>query len=312
MAVVKARVACVPPRLSYHPLQQELGDKMRKTLLAGAALALATGAMAQQAPIPPRAAKKPFQVTSPNGNRSDDYYWLRDDTRKNPEMLAYLKAENDYADAQLASLKPLQDKLYAETVSHIKQDDSSVPYRKNGYWYQTRFDTGADYPVIERRKGDRNAPAEVMFDQPAMAKGRSFFALSDWAVSKDNRLVAYAEDTVGRRQYTLKVKDLATGQLLPDTITNAEPNVLWADDNRTILYVAKDPTTLRGYKVMAHAIGTPVAKDKLLYEEKDDTFATWIGRTSDDRRASAIIAMTPITWTGAGSCAPTCAPRIIR
>jgi len=256
---------------------------MRNILLAGAAMVVSTSAVAQQAPSPPRAAKKPFQVSSPNGARADDYYWLRDDTRKNPEMLAYLKAENDYADAQLAALKPLQDTLYQETVSHIKQDDTSVPYRKNGYWYQTRFDTGADYPVVERRKGDRNAPAEVMFDQPAMAKGRSFFALSDWAVSPDNRLVAYAEDTVGRRQYTLKVKDLTTGQLLPDTITNAEPNVLWAGDNRTILYVAKEPTTLRGYKVMAHVLGTPAAQDKLLYEEKDDTFQMGIARTSDDR-----------------------------
>ncbi|WP_301091096.1 S9 family peptidase [Sphingomonas sp.] len=255
---------------------------MRKMLLAGVAFTVAASAVAQM-PAPPRPAKKPHQVTSPNGTRTDEYYWLRDDTRKNPEMLAYLNAENGYTDAALASLKPLQDRLYQETVSHIKQDDSSVPYRKNGYWYQTRFETGANYPIIERRKGEKTAPAEILFDQPAMAKDRSFFALSDWQVSPDNRLVAYAEDTVGRRQYTLKVKDLATGQLLSDTITNAEPNIVWAGDNRTILYVAKDPTTLRGYKVMAHVLGTPVAQDRLLYEEKDDTFQMGIGRTTDDR-----------------------------
>ncbi|WP_334655433.1 S9 family peptidase [Sphingomonas panaciterrae] len=255
---------------------------MRKMLLAGVAFTVAASAAAQM-PAPPRPAKKPHQVTSPNGTRTDEYYWLRDDTRKNPEMLAYLNAENGYADAALAPLKPLQDKLYQETVSHIKQDDSSVPYRTNGYWYQTRFETGANYPIIERRKGEKTAPAEILFDQPAMAKDRSFFALSDWQVSPDNRLVAYAEDTVGRRQYTLKVKDLATGQLLSDTITNAEPNIVWAGDNRTILYVAKDPTTLRGYKVMAHVLGTPVAQDRLLYEEKDDTFQMGIGRTTDDR-----------------------------
>ena len=253
---------------------------MRRTLLAGVALAVATGAGAQEAPV---AAKKPYAVKAPAGVRNDDYYWLRDDTRKNPEMLAYLQAENAYADAKLASLKPLEETLFKDTVSHIKQDDSSVPYRKNGYWYQTRFDTGANYPIVERRKGDRNAPAEVMFNQPEMAKGHSFFALSDWAVSPDNRLVAYAEDVVGRRQYTVKVKDLSTGQLLADTIINAEPNIVWADDNRTILYVAKDPTTLRGYKVMAHTLGTPVAQDRTLYEEKDDTFQMGIGRTGDDR-----------------------------
>ena len=255
---------------------------MRKMLLAGVAFTVAASAAAQM-PAPPRPAKKPHQVTSPNGTRTDEYYWLRDDTRKNPEMLAYLNAENGYTDAALASLKPLQDRLYQETVSHIKQDDTSVPYRKNGYWYQTRFETGADYPIVERRKGEKTAPAEIMFDQPAMAKGHSFFALSDWQVSPDNRLVAYAEDTVGRRQYTLKVKDLATGQLLSDTITNVEPNIIWADDNHTILYVAKEPTTLRGYKVMAHVLGTPVAQDKLLYEEKDDTFQMGIARTTDDR-----------------------------
>lgn len=258
------------------------GLMMRKMLLAGVAFTVAASAAAQM-PAPPRPAKKPHQVTSPNGTRTDEYYWLRDDTRKNPEMLAYLNAENGYTDAALASLKPLQDRLYQETVSHIKQDDSSVRYRKNGYWYQTRFETGANYPIIERRKGEKTAPAEILFDQPAMAKDRSFFALSDWQVSPDNRLVAYAEDTVGRRQYTLKVKDLATGQLLSDTITNAEPNIVWAGDNRTILYVAKDPTTLRGYKVMAHVLGTPVAQDRLLYEEKDDTFQMGIGRTTDDR-----------------------------
>ncbi len=262
---------------------------MRTILLAGVALVATTTATAQTAPT---VAKKPFEVTSPNGPRTDNYYWLRDDTRKNPEMLAYLKAENDYADAKLAALKPLEDTLYKETVSHIKQDDSSVPYRKNGYWYQTRFATGADYPIVERRKGAATAPAEIMFDQPAMAKGHGFFALSDWQVSPDNRLVAYAEDTVGRRQYTLKVKDLTTGQLLADTIANVEPNVIWADDNRTILYIAKDPTTLRGYKVMAHTLGTPPEQDKLLYEEKDDTFQMGIGRTTDDKFICVVVQST--------------------
>ena len=258
---------------------------MKTLLLAGAALLAVAGShtSAQTASQPPRAAKKPHQVASPHGTREDDYYWLRDDTRKNPEMLAYLAAENAYADATLASLKPLQDKLYDETVSHIKQDDSSVPYRERGYYYQSRFTPGADYPIIERRKGTPDAPAEVLFDQPAMAKGHSFFALSDWSVSQDNRLVAYAEDTVGRRQYMLKVKDLTTGQLLPDTITNVEPNLVWADDNRTLFYIAKDPVTLRGYRVMAHVLGTPVSADRLAYEEKDDTFQMGISRTSDDR-----------------------------
>ncbi|WP_277980757.1 S9 family peptidase [Sphingomonas phyllosphaerae] len=280
---------------------------MKTLLLAGAALLAVAGspAWAQTASQPPRAAKKPHQVASPNGTREDDYYWLRDDTRKNPDMLAYLAAENAYADATLASLKPLQDKLYGETVSHIKQDDSSVAYRERGYYYQSRFTPGADYAITERRKGTPEAPAEVLFDQPAMAKGHNFFALSNWSVSQDNRLVAYAEDTVGRRQYVLKVKDLTTAQLLPDTITNVEPNLVWADDNRTLFYIAKDPVTLRGYRVMAHVLGTPMSADRLVYEEKDDTFQMGISRTSDDRFLCISVSA---TVSDEQRCAPAAAP----
>lgn len=247
-------------------------------------VSLAVPVFAQGAgPRGPVAAKKPYQVTSPNGTREDEYYWLRDDSRKRPDMLAYLAAENAYADAQLAALKPLQTKLYEEAVAHIKQDDSSVPFLKNGYWYASRFATGADYPVIERRRGSATAAPAVLFDQPAMAKGHNFFALSNWSVSPDNRMVAWAEDTVGRRQYVLKVKDIATGRVLADTVSNIEPNIVWAGDNRTILYIAKDPVTLRGYRVMAHVLGTPTGSDRMLYEEKDDTFQMTIGRTTDDR-----------------------------
>ncbi len=257
-----------------------------------AALLATTAAPAQQQDAPPRAEKRPFLVKSPNGAREDDYYWLRDDTRKDPAMLAYLNAENAFADRQLAPLKPLQARLYEETVAHIKQDDSSVPYAKNGYYYATRYVPGADYPLTERHRGTPAAPAELLFDQPAMAKGHNFFALSDWQVSPDNRLVAWAEDTVGRRQYVLHVKDIATGRVLTDTIANIEPNLVWAGDNRTILYIAKDPVTLRGYRVMAHVLGTDAATDRLLYEEKDDTFQMGIGRTADDRFACVSVQST--------------------
>ena len=271
--------------------------------LASGALLISSQAGAQIAP--PRVVKKSFQVTSPNGPREDDYYWLRDDTRKNPELLAYLAAENGYADAQLAPLKQLQSKLYAETVSHIKQDDRSVPYRKNGYWYAQRFATGGNYPLIERHKGTATAPAETLFDEPAMAVGHSFFALSDWQVSPDNRLVAFAEDTVGRRQYVLKVKDLATGTIATDTIVNVEPNLVWADDNRTLLYVAKDPVTLRGYRVMAHVLGMPATADRMLYEEKNDTFQMSVGRTTDDRFICITVGS---TVSDEQRCAPATAP----
>ena len=257
---------------------------MKRLLAALTFVALPGLAEAQAAPppSPPTVAKKPFLVKGP-ANRDDEYYWLRDDTRKQPEMLAYLKAENAYADAQMAPLKPLQDKLYSEIVGRIKQDDSSVPVRERGYYYYTRFAVGADYPVVARRKASMKAPEQVMLDEPAMAKGHGFFSVGDTEVSQDNRLLAYAEDVVGRRQYKLKVKNLATGKALSDVVANVEPNLVWADDNRTVYYIEKDPVTLLSKRVKAHVLGTPAKSDRLIYEEADDSFYMGVGRTSDDK-----------------------------
>jgi oligopeptidase B len=258
-----------------------------KHVFVGAAFA-AVSALAQaqnaslSAPTPPVAAQKPHVVKGPQ-DRNDPYYWLRDDSRKNPDMLAYLTAENAYADAVLAPTKPLQEKLFNEIVSRIKQDDSSVPVRDRGYWYYTRFETGQDYPVVARKAGTIEAKEQVMLDEPAMAKGHGFFAVGDWDVSQDNRLLTYALDTVGRRQYTLKVKDLSTGETLSDSVANVEPNLVWADDNRTVFYIEKDPVTLLSKRVKAHVLGTPASADKLIYEEKDDSFYMGVGRTSDDK-----------------------------
>jgi oligopeptidase B len=253
-------------------------------LLLSAAVIAAAPAYAETPAQPPVAAKKPYEVKAPFGAvRQDEYYWLRDDTRKNPAMLGYLNAENAYADAVLAPTAALKDKIYQETIGRIKQDDASVPYLKNGYWYYTRFETGKDYAINARRKGTMDAPEEILFDQNAMAAGKGFFSLGDVAISPDNNLAAYAEDIVGRRQYVIRVKDLRTGQLLPDTIMNAEPNIVWADDNKTLFYVDKDPTTLLGNKVKMHVLGTPASDDRLVYEEKDNTFYMGIGRTKSDR-----------------------------
>jgi len=255
---------------------------VKRIVLFAAAAALSSVAVAQGVPKPPVAAQKPYTVKGPK-DRIDEYYWLRDDTRKSAEVLAYLNAENAYADAVLAPLKPLQDKLFSEIVSRIKQDDSSVPFRKRGYYYYTRFDKGADYPILARKKGSLRAREEVMLDQPAMARGHGFFSVGDWDVSPDNRLLAFAEDTVGRRQYKLRVKDLATGKLLADEVLNVEPNLVWGDDNRTVFYIEKDPVTLRGARLKAHVLGTPASADRLIYEEKDDTFYMGVGRTSDEK-----------------------------
>jgi len=255
---------------------------MKRWFVVAALAATSAFAQAQPVPTPPVAAQKPYTVKGPV-ERNDPYYWLRDDTRKNADMLAYLKAENAYADAVLAPTKPLQDKLFKEIVGRIKQDDSSVPWRERGYWYYTRFAAGQDYPVLARKAGTLKAKEQVMLDEPAMAKGHGFFAVGDWDVSQSNRLLAYALDTIGRRQYRLKVKNLATGKTLSDDVANVEPNLVWADDNRTIYYIEKDPVTLLSKRVKKHVLGTPASADKLVYEEKDDSFYMGVGRTSDDK-----------------------------
>jgi oligopeptidase B len=253
-------------------------------LLAGLLLMTTHTTQAADMPMPPDVAKKTHEIKAPFGaTRDDEYYWLRDDTRKNPEMLAYLQAENAYADTLMAPLKPLQDKLYDEIVGRIKQDDSSVPYRERGYWYYTRFETGQDYPIHARRKGSMDDAEEVLLDVNAMAKGHDYFSVGDYEVSQDNNLLAWAQDDVGRRQYTIRFRNLATGETYADTITGVSPNVVWADDNRTLFYVENDPETLLTVRVKKHVLGTPASDDALVYEEHDDSFYMGIDRSRDDK-----------------------------
>ena len=243
----------------------------------------APAAAATRLAPPPVAQPRPFSVLSPNGARDDEYYWLRDDTRKDPDVLAYLAAETAYKDAALAHVKPLEEKLYAEIVGRIKQDDSSVPYRKNGFWYYTRYETGQEYPIHARRKGSMEMPEQILLNVNEMAREHHFFQVDAMAVSPDTRLLAWAEDSVGRRQYVLRVKNLQTGELLPDRIENAEDNIEWAADNETFLYIEKDPTTLLGYKVRKHRLGTDPKDDPLVWEQTDESFYTGVTKTKDDR-----------------------------
>jgi len=262
---------------------------MRSFLLFATLLLMTAPVTAADLPPPPDVARKPHDVRAPFGaTRDDPYYWLRDDARKAPEMLAYLHAENAYADAVMAPLRPLQDALYEEIVGRIKQDDSSVPYRERGYWYYTRYETGQDYPVHARRpdtggRYDADAPEEVLLDVNAMAKGKDYFSVSDYEVTPDNTILAWAEDDVGRRQYTIRFRNLATGEVYPDVITGVSANLVWADDNRTLFYVENDPETLLTVRVRKHVLGAPVADDPLVYEEQDDSFYMGIDRTRDDR-----------------------------
>jgi oligopeptidase B len=225
---------------------------------------------------------RPHRVASPHGEREDPFYWLRDDTRSDPEVLGYLRAENEYTDAILAPVKPLIDHLYEEIVARIKQDDSTVPVRYRGYWYAVRYATGQEYPIVVRRADAPNAAEVILLDGNALASGQPFFQLGGYEISPDNRLLAYTEDTVGRRQYRVRIKDLESGTLLPDVIENVDGGVAWADDNRTLLYVEKDPVTLLGRRVRAHVLGSS-GEDTLIYEEPDESFDLTVERSKSER-----------------------------
>jgi oligopeptidase B len=257
----------------------------RRAPLAAVGIALASGiaapsARASEAPTPPVAAQRAHEVKAPHGAvRADEYYWLRDDKREAPDMLAYLNAENAYADAVMAPLAPLKQTIYDEIVGRVLQDDASVPYFEDGYWYYTRFETGKDYSITARRKGTMDAPEEILLDQNVMAAGKDFFQVGAWEVSPDGTTLAWAEDLNGRRQYTIKVKDIASGELLDSAITGASGNIVWGDDNKTIWYVENDPKTLLTTHVKTHVIGTPASDDVLVYTETDNSFYMGIGRT---------------------------------
>ncbi len=231
---------------------------------------------------PPKAEKIAKTFTAHGDTRTDDYYWLNE--RENEKVLNYLRAENAYADTMMASTKDLQQKLFAEMKGRIKEKDESVPYKKNGYWYVSRFDEGAQYPVYIRRKESLTAPDEVLLDQNVMAKGFPYYAIGNFSVSDDNKTLAFTVDTVSRRLYGVRFKDLATGNFYPETIANAEGRfITWAADNKTLFYVKKDVKTLLGYQVYRHVLGTDPKNDVLVYEEKDNTFSVQVKRSRSDK-----------------------------
>ena len=202
--------------------------------------------------------------------RTDNYFWLND--RENPEVIDYLNKENDYYNTFTAGSKQFQTELFDEMKSRIKEDDESVPYLFNGYYYITRFEKGNDYPIYSRKKGSLDAKEEIMFNGNEMAKGEKYFQLSGLSISMDNQYVIFAIDNVGRRIYSLQIKNLFTGEILSDKIENTTGNATWANDNKTIFYTKQDDKTLRADKVFKHTLGTQIIKDKLVYFEKDETF----------------------------------------
>ncbi len=216
-------------------------------------------------------------MTAHRNTRTDPYHWLND--RENPEVIAYLEAENAYTEAVMAHTKGLQDLLFEEMKGRILEKDESVPYLLDGYYYYTRYEPGSEYAIHCRKKGSLYAAEEVMLDVNQLAQGHAYFQVGGLQVSEANDLLAYAQDEVGRRIYTIYFKNLTTGELLPDHIPDVTGNVAWSGDNQTLFYTKQDPDTLRSHQVWRHRLGTPVDQDVLVYEEADDTFAVGVGRT---------------------------------
>ncbi|PYT58601.1 MAG: oligopeptidase B, partial [Acidobacteria bacterium] len=250
-------------------------------LLALASLLLASvlrlPATDDSSPLPaPPVAKKAPKVTEINGQKMvDNYFWLRD--KKNPEVKAYLEAENTYTDAVMKPTEPLQKKLYDEMLSRIKETDVEVPYKEGGYFYYVRTEAGKQYPIRCRKKGSMDAPEEVVLDVNELAKGQAFMSLGAFSVSDDGNLLAYTTDNTGFRQFTLAVKDLRTGKVLPDHAERVG-SVAWANDNKTIFYTIEDETTKRQYRLYRRTVGTS-GNDPLVYEEKDERFDVFAGKT---------------------------------
>jgi oligopeptidase B len=263
-----------------------MADRAIAALLVTALLtsAAVTAPLAAPAPPePPVATRRPYHVPSPNGTRQDDYYWLRDDTRESKDVLDYLQAENAYRDALMAPTAGLQAKLYDELIGRLKPDDASVPVYQHGYWYYTRFEPGLDYPIYARRKGSMASPEQVLLDGNAMAKDRQFFQIAATEASPDGKLLAYTEDVVGRRQYTLRIKNIESGTTMVDRVPNVEPEFVWAADNKTLLYIEKDPTTLLSVRVHKHRLGADPAADPLVYEENDHSYYMGVAKSRSEK-----------------------------
>ena len=218
----------------------------------------------------PQAKEIPKSLKKHKETRIDNYFWLND--RENPEVIDYLNQENSYYQSMTSHTKDLQENLYEEMKGRIKEDDSSVPYFYNGYYYITRFETGQDYPIFSRKKGSLSADEEVLFNCNELAKGHAYFKLGGLSVSPNNKFASFGVDIVGRRIYTIQVKNLETGEILADKIENATGGSVWANDNNTIFYTKQDEVTLRADKVFRHKLNTDSKEDVLVFNETDDTF----------------------------------------
>lgn len=256
------------PGLADHP-----ADPATSSRATGNRTQAVKGPAKRALPTPPVAPKRPKRLTAHGDTRVDDYYWLRE--KDSPEVLAYLKAENAYADAIMKPAEELQETLYQEFLARIKQTDLSVPYRKGGYFYYSRTEDGKQYRIYCRKAGSPDAAEEIILDVNALAEGERFMRLGEFQVSDDGNLLAYSTDNTGFREYTLHVKNLGTGEIGPERIGKAK-SVAWAADNRTLFYTVDDDAK-RPYRLYRHRLGA--SDDDLLYEEKDERFRIFVERS---------------------------------
>ena len=196
-------------------------------------------------------------------------------------MVDHLKSENEYLDKMAAGLKPFREKLFVEMKARIKEKDESVPVLRNGYYYYTRTEEGKQYYKYCRKKGSLNAPEEILLDVDALAAGKAYYAVTGFSVSEDNKMLAYGEDVVSRRQYTIRIKNLETGKMLKDAIANTDGDPIWANDNKTLFYSSKNPVTLLSEKIMRHTLGKPASSDAVVYEEKDKSNYIGVGKSKN-------------------------------
>ncbi|OZV68670.1 S9 family peptidase [Winogradskyella aurantia] len=220
----------------------------------------------------PIAKKIPHKLIKHGDVRIDNYFWMKD--REHPEVLAYLKAENNYCEAKMSHTKRFQEELFEEMKDRIKEDDSSVPYKYNGYWYITKFEKGKGYPIYTRKKDSLDNPEELLFDCNTMAEGHTYFKLVGISISPDNKKASFGIDTTGRRNYTIQIKNLETDEIENDQIEFTTGSASWANDNQTLFYTKKDELTLRSFQVYKHKLGQ--SDDELVFQEGDETFGVTV------------------------------------
>ena len=230
---------------------------------------------------PPSAKKIPSKLTKFESVRVDNYFWLNN--RDNPEVIDYLEKENDYYEKMTSHTKSFQQKIFKEIKDKIKEDEESVPYFLNGYWYVTKFEKEKNYPIYIRKKDTLKSKEQILFDCNVLAKGHEFFNLSNFKISPNNKFIAFSTDTVSRRLYTIKIKNLETGKILEESIDNSSGSFAWANDNKTLFYTNRDIKTLRNDKIYRHTIGENSNKDKLVFHEKDNTFYTSVSKSKSNK-----------------------------